>query len=94
MFTQQKIILRDLGNGLIMRHSTAEDAEPLAEFNGKIHGEDEQDGQRIATWTRDLLLRPHPTLQPDDFTIIEETATGRIVSSLNLIPQTWSYEGI
>ena len=50
--------------------------------------------QRVAAWTHDLLTRPHPTLRPDDFTIVEETATGRIVSSLNLIPQTWSYEGI
>ncbi len=94
MFTQQKTILRDLGNGLIMRRSVPEDAEALAEFNGKIHGDDELDAQRIAAWTRDLLSRPHPTLNPDDFTIIEEAATGRIVSSMNLIPQTWSYEGI
>jgi hypothetical protein len=94
MFTQQKTILRDLGNGLIMRRSSPEDAEPLAEFNGKIHGDDEADGQRVAAWTRDLLTRPHPTLSPDDFTIVEETSTGRIVSSMNLIPQTWTYEGI
>jgi GNAT superfamily N-acetyltransferase len=94
MFTQQKTMLRDLGNGLIMRRSTAEDAEALAEFNRKIHGENELDTQRVAAWTRDLLSRPHPTLNPDDFTIVEDTATGRIVSSLNLIPQTWTYEGI
>src|SRR6266516_3709814 len=94
MFTKQQTILRDLGNGLIMRRSTPEDAEALAEFNGKIHGENEQDAQRVAAWTRDLLIRPHPTLKPNDFTIVEETSTGRIVSSLNLIPQTWSYEGI
>jgi hypothetical protein len=94
MFTQQKTILRDLGNGLIMRRSTAEDAEALAEFNGRIHGENPEDAARVSAWTHDLLSRPHPTLNADDFTIIEETATGRIVSSMNLIPQTWSYEGI
>src|SRR5512139_2588764 len=94
MFTQSKTILRDLGHGLVMRRSTSDDADALAEFNGKIHGENEADTQRVAAWTRDLLARPHPTLQPDDFTIIEETATGRIVSSMNLIPQTWTYEGI
>jgi len=94
MFTKQQTILRDLGNGLVLRHSTSEDADALAEFNGKIHGEDEQDRQRIAAWTHDLLARPHPTLRPDDFTLVEETATGRIVSSMNLIPQTWTYEGI
>jgi hypothetical protein len=94
MFTQQKSILRDLGNGLIMRCATPQDAEALAEFNGKIHGADALDAERVAAWTRDLLSRPHPTLSPNDFTIVEDTATGRIVSSLNLIPQTWSYEGI
>ena len=94
MFTKQQSILRDIGNGLILRRSMPSDANALAEFNGDIHGNDELDKQRVATFTRDLLTRPHPTLSPSDFTIIEEAATGRIVSSLNLIPQTWSYEGI
>jgi len=94
MLTKQKTILRDLGDGLSMRRSTSEDADALSEFNGMIHGEDEADTKRVAAWTRDLLTRPHPTFNPDDFLIIEESATGRIVSSLNLIPQTWSYEGI
>src|SRR5512138_497917 len=94
MFTKQQTILRDLGNGLVMRRATREDAEALAEFNGKIHGENEADTRRVAAWTHDLLARPHPTLQPGDFTIVEESATGRIVSSMNLISQTWTYEGI
>ena len=94
MFTKQQTILQDLGNGLVLRRSTREDAEALSEFNGRIHGDDPQDSQRVAAWTHDLLARPHPTLRPDDFTIVEETATGHIVSSMNLIPQTWTYEGI
>ena len=94
MFTKQQTILRDLGNGLIMRRSTPQDVDALAEFNGKIHGVNDLDTERVAAWTHDLLARPHPTLRPHDFTIIEETATGRIVSSMNLIPQTWTYEGI
>ena len=94
MFTKGQAILRDLGNGLVMRRSTPEDADALAEFNGAIHGDNEADKQRVAAWTRDLLTRPHPTLSPGDFTIVEQTTSGRIVSSLNLIPQTWTYEGI
>ena len=94
MFTKHQTILRDLGNGLIMRRSTPQDVDALAEFNGKIHGVNELDTERVATWTHDLLASPHPTLRPDDFTIIEETAAGRIVSSMNLIPQTWTYEGV
>jgi hypothetical protein len=94
MFTQSNTILRDLGNGLVMRRARSEHADALAEFNGKIHGENEVDTQRVSAWTHDLLARPHPSLRPEDFIIVEESATGRIVSSLNIIPQTWSYEGI
>jgi GNAT superfamily N-acetyltransferase len=94
MLTKTKTILRDLGNGLVMRRSTPEDADALAAFNGMIHGEDDADEKRLGAWTRDLLTRPHPTFHADDFIIVEESATGRIVSSMNLIPQTWSYEGI
>lgn len=94
MSTQTKRIIRDLGAGLILRHASPEDADALSQFNGEIHAEDEADKQRLMAWTRDLLTHPHPILTPEDFTVIEENSTGRIVSSLNLIPQTWSYEGI
>ena len=38
--------------------------------------------------------KAHPTFHPDDFTIVEDTADGKIVSCMNLISQTWSYAGI
>lgn len=94
MNTKTKTILRELGNGLIMRRSSAEDVDALSAFNGMIHREDDADERRLIAWTRDLLTRQHPTFHADDFLIVEESDTGRIVSSLNLIPQTWSYEGI
>jgi len=87
---------RALGDGLILRRSTAADAEKLAEFNSRIHSDDGWDkpDDRPAWWARDLLTKPHPTFGEGDFTIVEEQATGRIVSSLNHISQTWSYDGI
>ena len=94
MLTQQQTILRELGSGLIMRHATREDADALCEFNAYIHGEDEADRLGVTAWTRDLLTKPHATVQPGDFIIVEEASTGRIVSSMCLIPQTWSYDGI
>jgi len=96
MLTQNKKIIRDLGNGLILRRSAAADADALADFCSRIHSDAgfDQPDLYIAAWTRDLLTRPHPTFNPDDFTIVEESATGRIVSTLNLISQTWSYAGI
>lgn len=87
----------DLGDGLILRRSSAADAERLAAFNGWIHGPQEENAppeEGVAVWTHDLLSRPHPTFHPDDFTIVEDTRSGKIVSSLNLISQTWSYAGI
>jgi hypothetical protein len=89
-------ILRELGDGLILRRSSPADADALADFCAHIHSDDGWDKPdlRIAAWTRDLLTKPHPTFQPDDFTVVAEAASGRIVSSLNLISQTWTYEGI
>ena len=94
--TQIKNIIRDLGNGLILRRSSSVDADELADFCSRVHSDAgyDQPDLYIAAWTRDLLTRPHPTFRPDDFTVVEETTTGRIVSTLNLISQTWSYEGI
>jgi hypothetical protein len=48
----------------------------------------------IDAWIRDLVAKPHPTMNAADFTIVEETSTGKIVSTLCLIPQTWVFDGI
>ncbi len=48
----------------------------------------------VAAWTRDLFRGDHPTFTLEDFTIVEDTRSGAIVSSLNLISQTWTYGGI
>jgi hypothetical protein len=89
-------ILRDLHDGLILCRSLAEDAEALAEFNSRIHSDEgfDKPDQRVGAWTRDLLSRPHPTFHENDCTLVVEAATGKIVSSMNLISQTWAYEGI
>ncbi len=89
-------IPRDLGDGLSLRRSSPADADALADFCSRVHSEHgmDQPDHRIAAWTRDLLTKPHPTFHADDFTVVEESATGRIVSTMNLISQTWAYEGI
>ena len=87
---------RDLGNGLILRRSTLADAEPLADFNKMIFREPPatEPDEFVAAWTRELLNGSHPTFGASDFMIVEEAATGRIVSSMCLISQTWTYDGI
>jgi hypothetical protein len=88
-------IIRDLGNGLVLRRSTPADGQKLFDFNAAIHSDDpEKPDGRIGTWARDLVEKPHPTFGTGDYTIVEEQAAGRIVSSLNLISQTWTYDGL
>ena len=86
--------IRDLGEGLIIRRSTSEDAQALAEFNIEIHSEDEWDAKGLEDWTLDLISGEAPTFNTDDFLIVEDTHSGEIISSSCLISQTWSYEGI
>ena len=87
---------RDLGDGLVLRRATPSDTEALARFNCSIHcgPRSEDPPEVIAAWVSDLMSGNHPTFSPGDFTIVEDTRTGQIVSSLNLISQTWSYGGI
>ncbi len=87
-------IIRVLDGGLVLRRSSAKDADALAEFHGRIQSDTDEPDVRVAAWTRDLVCGGHPTFKPDDFTIVEETKSGKIVSSMNLISQTWTYAGI
>ena len=89
-------VLRDLGDGLVLRKVTREDTDALVAFNERIHGDIETGEleERVGAWTRDLMEKPHPTSGIGDFTVVEDTHTDKIVSSLCLISQTWSYGGI
>jgi hypothetical protein len=92
---KKKPIIQDLGNDLVLRRATVEDTDALVEFNSRIHSDVEgQTEFRVGVWTRDLMTKPHPTFQVGDFTLVEDLKTGQIVSSMNLISQTWSYGGI
>jgi len=93
---KESAIIRNLGDGLVMRRSRPQDAPLLAEFNARVHSDygPDQPDQGVAAWTRDLLERPHPTFSADDFTIVEDSSSAKIVSALNLISQKWSYAGI
>jgi GNAT superfamily N-acetyltransferase len=87
-------ILRDLGDGLILRRTTADDAEALGAFNAKVHHEEEPDSF-VRRWTRELMSGKHPTFRPGDFLIVTDTKRdGAIVSTLNLFSQRWSYGGV
>lgn len=96
MTSTAPVLLRDLGDGLVMRRSTAADARAIAEFNAWVQGDPDAsrpiEGETY--WALDLLRGDHPTFHEDDFTIVEDTRDGKIVSVTNLIDQVWSYAGI
>ena len=96
MVIDRKKIIRDLGGGLILRQATLEDTQALVDFNSHIHydGEDGKLDERVGAWTRDLMELPHPTFQVSDFTVVEDTTSRAIVSTMNLISQNWTYAGI
>ncbi len=78
----------DLGDNLILRFARPDDVDALADFNARIFN------NQVGQWTRDLMSGRHPTVQASDFTVVEDTSTHKIVSSMNLISQTWAYGGI
>lgn len=90
------LIVKELGEGLLLRQATPADADPLSKFNARIHQHEKSKtpDERVGMWTRDLFTRPHPTVNIGDFTVVEEVNSKAIVSSLGLISQTWSYAGI
>lgn len=82
--------LRGPGDGLWLRAATSvRDVERVAAFNASVH----QD-EGIDIFTRWKLGGTHPTVTFSDCLFVEDTHSGEIVSSLCLIPQTCTYEGI
>jgi len=86
--------IRELGEGLVLRTADPRDADELGEFNVRLHSDDlDEPDEGLRSWTRDLLSGRHPTVGPDDFTVVEN-ADGKIVSSGVLISQRWRYEDV
>jgi predicted acetyltransferase len=85
-----------LEDGLLLRWGVPADAQELGTFNIKVHSENPSEPQNwLADWTADLMSGKHPTTQASDFTVVvDQKAGNKIVSSLNLISQTWTYADI
>jgi hypothetical protein len=79
----------DLGDHLKLRFATPDDTDALAEFNARLH-----EAESVGPNVQDLMSGNHPTCKASDFTVVEDTQTGKIVSSVCLISQTWTYSGI
>jgi GNAT superfamily N-acetyltransferase len=89
-------IPRDLGDGLTLRWSRAEDTEGIAALTSNVfrEAEDEPANAEMAAYTRALMSGDHPLLTAGDFAVVEERATGRIVACSCLLRQTWRFGGV
>lgn len=83
----------DLGGKLRLRFAVPDDFDAWVDFNERMR-EYDPSSNRIGVWAHELMSGRHPTTRASDFTVVEDARTGKIVSSLCLIPQTWSYGGI
>jgi GNAT superfamily N-acetyltransferase len=88
-------VIRDLGEGLVLRRGERCDADALAGFFADIFGQEPGESEEaIRAYIYDLAITEHPTVRASDFTVVEDTRTKAIVSALCLISQTWTYAGI
>lgn len=83
----------DLGDGLVLRRAAVADSEPLAQFHGRVFGRERFD-DLLAAYVRYYMLESHPVIGPSNVLLVQDIRTQQIVSSMILIPQTWTYAGI
>lgn len=82
-----------LPDGLRLRAATVADRDAIADLvEAVLPHPGVPLGQR--TWALDLLSGDHPCVGAGDFSVVEESATGRLVSCMTCIWQRWSYGGI
>lgn len=91
-------VKRDLGNGLRLRWSEANDTEEIVYLAVNVF-RDEADAPPnplFENLMRELMSGRHPLMGPSDFVVIEDTqrAEHRIVACTCFWSQTWEYEGI
>jgi GNAT superfamily N-acetyltransferase len=91
-------ITRDLGSGLRLRWSNAEDTEELVYLNSMVFrdSENEPPNIRLGNLVHEFMSGNHPLMGPRDFVIVEDThrTEHRIVACTCFWSQAWEYEGI
>lgn len=87
--------VRELGDGLVLRWSTAHDIDRVGELAAEVfRSADQPPNERQLAWVRDLGSGRHPLTGPEQGVFVEDTRSGKVVASMWLIPQVWSYDGV
>ena len=91
-------VKRDLGNGLLLRWSEANDTEEIVYLTSMVFRDDADapPNTRLGNLVRELMSGRHPLQGPRDFVVVEDTrrAEHRIVACTCFWSQAWEYEGI
>ncbi|MAF12433.1 hypothetical protein CMK11_18460 [Candidatus Poribacteria bacterium] len=82
-----------LEDDLVLRFATTADADAIGAFNTEHHDDNKEFGI-VGRGVHHLVSGKHPTIRAEDFTIVEHAPTGRIVSSMCLLSQRWTYGGV
>src|SRR5581483_2517068 len=87
---------RELGAGLRLRWSAAEDCEPLIEMFAEAFRRqaDSPPDTAMPNLLRDYMSGRHPLVGPGDFAVVEDTERGRLLAGACLMRQEWEYGGI
>ncbi|HEU5229648.1 MAG TPA: GNAT family N-acetyltransferase [Ktedonobacteraceae bacterium] len=89
---------RDLGDGLVLRWSTADDREHIAQLCGHVFRDSaaEPQNSNMENFVRRLMSDYHPWMGSGDFAIIEDTRKegNPIIACTCLWRHEWTYEGI
>jgi GNAT superfamily N-acetyltransferase len=91
-------IKRDLGNGLLLRWSEANDTEEIVYLTSMVFrdGADEPPNTQLGNLVRELMSGRHPLMESRDFVLVEDTqrTEHRIIACTCFWSQMWEYEGI
>jgi len=89
-------VIRDLGNDLVLRRGAPEDAEAVASFNAVVHADPPsfEPARPVGQWTRELMDGRHPSCSASDFTIVQDTRSNRVASTLCLLSHRLRYGGV
>src|SRR5690242_6166113 len=89
---------RDLGDGLVLRWSTQDDKEHIAQLCGHVFRESAAEPQNttMENFVRRLMSGYHPWMGSGGFAIIEDTRRegNPVIGCSCLWRHEWSYEGI
>src|ERR1051326_1204550 len=89
---------RDLGDGLVLRWSTAGDTERIATLHSIVHRDKAEEPPNIHVMRviRRLMNGDFPLMGPNDYGLIEDTSKegSPVVACTCLWRLIWTYEGI